>query len=76
MHCGVFQCISVGFGVFRCISVFTLTEKGCKKFVSNLFTYFNFIFFLSINAFIQSFHISTCTNYAYLCKLLTFRELL
>ena len=45
MHCGVFQCISVGFGVFRCISVFTLTEKGCKKFISNLFTYFNFIFF-------------------------------
>ena len=27
MPCGVFRCNSVDFGVFRCISVFTLTPR-------------------------------------------------
>ena len=31
------------------------------------------IFFMSV--FIQSFHISTCKNYAYLCKIATLRAL-
>ena len=49
-----------------------------NKSVLNYFRHFpsSWPSFFFMSAFIQSLHISTCKNYAYWCKIVTFRALL